>query len=81
MTTLKILKVAAAAGAGIFWLLSAGVSLPTVGPGMEELDKVSTLAVQLRTAGVWNSWAATAACTAALIEIITVAWSWRQRRP
>ena len=71
MSALNILKIIVTAAAAVCWLMSARVSLTSIGPGMDELDKVTRLAADLQLSGNWNFYAASAACAAAVLEVVT----------
>jgi hypothetical protein len=48
----------AASGSAIFWFASALCRLPSIKPGIDELDKVTELSRSLQRMSRWNFWAA-----------------------
>ena len=61
----------AACGSAIFWFTSAMCRLPSVNPGINELDKVAELSKALQRMNRWNFWAAGLMGVTALLS----AWS------
>jgi hypothetical protein len=48
----------AACGSAVFWFMSAMCRLPSVRPGVDELDNVAELSKALQRMNRWNFWAA-----------------------
>lgn len=59
------------AASACFWLLSAKVRLTTVAPGLDELDRVTSLSDDLQRMGDWNFWAALTTAVAILLQLVT----------
>ncbi|HWJ74673.1 MAG TPA: hypothetical protein VNX29_16040 [Kaistia sp.] len=57
-----IVALAFSIGASALWVVSWRVKVPSIGPGLEELDKVTDYAKALSVQSKWNSFAAL--CTA-----------------
>jgi hypothetical protein len=72
MTAVNYVRVAAALLAGACWLKSATIKLTRIKPGLEELDKATSLADDLQAMGRWNAAAALFACVAAFADAIAV---------
>jgi hypothetical protein len=47
-----------ACGSAIFWFTSAMCRLPSIKPGLGELDKITELSKKLQSMSRWNFWAA-----------------------
>ena len=48
------------AASAVLWFISAAVRLRRIGPGLEELDYVTSLSSDLQRMARWNFWAALA---------------------
>jgi hypothetical protein len=48
----------AACGSAIFWFTSAMCRLPSIKPGLEEIDNITELSNKLQRMSRWNFWAA-----------------------
>lgn len=54
----------------LLWFISASVRLTRIGPGLEELDRVTKLADDLQKMARWNFWAATTTAVSVLFQIL-----------
>jgi hypothetical protein len=48
----------AACGSAIFWFTSAMCRLPSIKPGLDEIDNITELSNKLQRMSRWNFWAA-----------------------
>jgi hypothetical protein len=48
----------AACGSAIFWFTSAMCRLPSIKPGLDEIDNITELSNKLQRMSTWNFWAA-----------------------
>jgi hypothetical protein len=59
----------AASGSAVCWFISAMVRLPSIKPGIDELDKVTELSNRLQRMSTWNFWAAGLMGVTALLSV------------
>lgn len=71
LAAITAVKLGATLAAAVCWFVSSRVALTHIDPGIEELDKVTWLASDLRWMGKWNCGAAVCACVAAAAEAVT----------
>jgi hypothetical protein len=69
----ELLALVSAAIAAVCWFISASVRLTKVGPGLEELDRVTNLAGDLQRMARWNFWAALSTGITVLLQLAAYA--------
>ncbi len=60
----------AASGSAVCWFTSAMCRLPSIKPGIDELDKVTELSNRLQKMSTWNFWAAGLMGVTALLSVV-----------
>jgi hypothetical protein len=60
----------AACGSAVCWFTSAMCRLPSIKPGIDELDKVTELSNRLQKMSTWNFWAAGLMGVTALLSVV-----------
>jgi hypothetical protein len=70
VTLITVIEILVTASAVACWFMAARVDVTSVAPSIEELDKVTLLAADLRKLRAWNRYAAAYACAAAVTELI-----------
>jgi hypothetical protein len=68
---IEIAVLIAATGFAVCWFISAMVRLPSIKPGIDELDKVTELSDRLQRISTWNFWAAGLMGVTALLSVWT----------